>query len=203
MPPPPKAEAAAKDAKAEAAPAAAPAPVAPAPRGGLKAWLPAIATVLLAPVATWATVEFVLLPRLQKKISAAPAAEHDTAKPEAPAESGGHGSKKGKEGKEGGSTGVGFEFSNQVVNLNGTMGTRYLKTNVHVVGADPNLKTQFETAKVRLTDITQSVLSSLTLADIEEPGAKNVIRSKLVLAYNQALGRKVVDDVFLTDFVVQ
>ncbi|MEO5958601.1 MAG: hypothetical protein ABIR80_05760, partial [Opitutaceae bacterium] len=50
------------DPKPEAA-ATAPAAAAPAARGGIEKWLPAIATVLLAPVATWATVEFVLLPR--------------------------------------------------------------------------------------------------------------------------------------------
>ena len=75
-------------AKAEAPPAAAakgeaPAPpaagkteaAAPKPSGGLMAWLPAIAAILLAPVATWSMVEFVLLPRLQKKLAATPAAD--------------------------------------------------------------------------------------------------------------------------------
>ena len=47
------------------------------------------------------------------------------------------------------------------------------------------------------------MLSSLTLADLEEPGAKNVIREKLVTAYNQALGRKVAEQVYFSDFVIQ
>jgi flagellar FliL protein len=47
------------------------------------------------------------------------------------------------------------------------------------------------------------VLSSLTLADLEEPGSKNVLREKLVAAYNQTLGRKVADQVYFSDFVVQ
>jgi flagellar FliL protein len=192
MPPPPKAEAAAAP-KAEAIVAAPAAAAAPAARGGLAAWLPAIATLLLAPVATWATVEFVLLPRLQKKILA-PA----TAEAAAAAET--HGGEKGKEGKK---EVQAYELQNQVVNLAGTMGTRYLKTNVYVVGADPNIKTIFDAAKPKMLDITQSVLGSLTLADIEEPGSKNVIRAKLVEAYNQALNKKVVAEVYLTDFVVQ
>ena len=57
--------------------------------------------------------------------------------------------------------------------------------------------------RARLTDVTLNVLSSLTLADLEEPGAKNVIREKLVAAYNQALGRKVAEQVYFSDFVVQ
>ena len=42
-----------------------------------------------------------------------------------------------------------------------------------------------------------------TLADTEEAGAKNIIREKLVNAYNQALGHKVVEQIYFSDFVVQ
>ncbi len=189
-------------APAPAAPAAAPA----APAGGAKAWLPVVAALLLAPVATWATVEFVLVPRLQKKL-AAPAHE---AAAEAPAESGGHGggghgAKEGKEGKEGKSAGgPNYEFANVVVNLAGTMGTRYLKTSFLVTAAGgTDIKSIFEGAKPRLTDVTLNVLSALTLADLEEPGSKNIIREKLVNAYNQALGKKVAEQVYFSDFVVQ
>ena len=90
-----------------------------------------------------------------------------------------------------------------VVNLAGTMGTRYLKTSFLVTGTDAGLQALFETNKARLTDVTLNVLSSLTLADLEEPGSKNVLREKLVGAYNQALGRKVADQVYFSDFVVQ
>ncbi|MCX6954720.1 MAG: flagellar basal body-associated FliL family protein [Verrucomicrobia bacterium] len=201
----PKAEA--PPAKGEATPTVI-TPAAPAKKGGIGAWIPVIAAVLLAPVATWATVEFVLLPRLQKKIAAA-ATEEPGAEPaghaaEAPA----HGSKPGKEGKAGGKESAGgpgtYEFQNVVVNLAGTMGTRYLKTSF-IVTAAPNadIRGLFEGAKPKLTDVTLNVLSSLTLADLEEPGAKNVIREKLVMAYNQALGKKVADQVYFSDFVIQ
>jgi flagellar FliL protein len=188
-------------APASAAPAAA-----AAPAGGAKAWIPIVAALLLAPVVTWAIVEFVLVPRLQRKI-AAPAHEAEAA---APAESaghggGGHGAKEGKEGKEGKSAGgPNYEFTNVVVNLAGTMGTRYLKTSFLVTAAGgADIKSIFEGAKPRLTDVTLNVLSALTLADLEEPGSKNIIREKLVNAYNQALGKKVADQVYFSDFVVQ
>jgi hypothetical protein len=68
-------------AKPESAEPAAPAPAAaPPPAGGIKSWLPVIAALLLAPVATWATVEFVLVPRLQKKLEAPSNAEGERAK---------------------------------------------------------------------------------------------------------------------------
>lgn len=203
---PAKPDAAAKPAgkpEGDAAPAAA-AP-APAGGGGAKAWIPAIAALLLAPVATWGVVEFVLVPRLQKKL-AAPAAEADAHAEPAPAPAaahggGGHGGGKGEKGKESG--GAGYEFQNVVVNLAGTMGTRYLKTSFLVTGTDANIKGVFEGSKPKLTDVTLNVLSSLTLADLEEPGAKNVLREKLVTAYNQALGRKVAEQVYFSDFVIQ
>lgn len=194
----PKTEApAAPAAKGDAA--ATPAEAAPAApgRSPLTAWLPVIAAVVLAPAATWVAVEFVLLPRLQKKLTAPPAAEVAAA---APAE--GEEGKEGHGGKEGAAPG--YEFSSIVVNLSGTMGTRYLKTSFLVTGApNVNIGSVFEGAKPRLTDVTLNVLSSLTLADLEEPGAKNVIREKLVAAYNQALGRKVADQVYFSDFVIQ
>ncbi len=179
----------------------------------MKAWLPVMAALILAPAATWATVEFVLVPRLQKKLAATAAnkGEHgeNAAESHAPAPAAhgaapAHGGKPGKEGKDSkGGGGPGFEFTNVVVNLAGTMGTRYLKTSFLITGSDPNIRTVFENAKPKVTDVTLNVLSSLTLADIEEAGSKNIIREKLVTAYNQALGRKVAEQVYFSDFVVQ
>lgn len=210
---PAKAEAPAKPDGAKGDPAAkgeaAAVAAAPAAKGGLAAWIPTIAVVVLAPVITFATVEFVLVPRLQKKLAAAatPGEAHEAEPAAAPAESapahgGGHGAKEGKEGKEGASPN--FEFSNVVVNLAGTMGTRYLKTSFVITGVGgSSVKAVFEASKPRLTDVTLNVLSSLTLSDLEEPGSKNVIREKLVNAYNQALGRKTVEQIYFADFVVQ
>ena len=176
--------------------AAAPAVAAASP---LKAWLPVIAALILAPAATFATVQFVLIPRLAKQLTAV-AAEPVKEGAAPKAEKGG---KEGKEGKEGEKEKEGYEFQNIVVNLAGTMGTRYLKTSFLVTGADTTIKETFESNKPRLTDVTLNVLSSLSLADLEEPGAKNVIREKLVTAYNTALGHKVAEQVYFSDFVVQ
>jgi flagellar FliL protein len=182
-------------------------PNAPAKKGGIGAWIPVVAAILLAPVATWVTVEFVLLPRLQQKIAAAAPGEHGAEAAPAHAAAPAHGSKPGKEGKAGKDSAGGpgaYEFQNVVVNLAGTMGTRYLKTSFLVTAAkDNDIKSLFEGSRARLMDVTLNVLSSLTLADLEEPGSKNVIREKLVMAYNQALGKKVADQVYFSDFVIQ
>lgn len=205
MPPPPaKPEAPPAAAAAAAKPekAAPPAPAAPegaaaaqpATKGGFKAWLPAIASIVLAPAVTWATAEFVLVPRLEKKLNLPPPS----------AASGFDAQELAKDGKPKEATT--YEFTNVVVNLAGTMGTRYLKTSFHVVGsekAEEDIKKVFDENRNKLYDTTLNVLSALTLADLEEAGAKNVIREKLVSAYNQVLGRKVAEQVYFSDFVVQ
>lgn len=185
------------------------APVAAAGKfAGLKAWLPVILAIVAAPATCWAVAEYVLLPRLQQKLVAAQAGELPAAGAHAEkAAEKGHGEKKkGKEGKEegGGATGDTYEFTNVVVNLSGTMGTRYLKTTFVITGVKPDtIKAAFEENKAKLTDVTLGVLSSLSLSDLEEPGAKNVLREKLVTAYNQALGSRIADQVYFSDFVVQ
>jgi flagellar protein FliL len=197
---------------APAAPAAAGAPpeVDAKKPSALAPWLPVLAALVLAPVLTWAVAEYVLLPRLQKKLTAIKAGgtgeKQEAAAPEAKAEGAKEGKEHGKEGKEHGKEGANpanYEFQNVVVNLSGTMGTRYLKTTFLVTGADATIKATFESQKAKLTDITLNVLSSLSLADLEEPGSKNILREKLVQAYNQALGKRVAEQVYFSDFVVQ
>lgn len=206
-----KPEAKAKEVPAPAAPeksGSAPAEVpgaAPVKKGGaLKAWLPVILAIIVAPAMCWAVAEFVLLPRLQQKLAAAPADAAGAAHA-APAEKAHGEKKKGHGGKEeGGEGGDTYGFTNVVVNLSGTMGTRYLKTSFVVTGLKPDtIKPAFENNKDKLTDVTLGVLSSLSLSDLEEPGAKNVLREKLVTAYNQALGSRVAEQVYFSDFVVQ
>jgi flagellar protein FliL len=191
---------------APAASAPAPAPEAAAPADAAKrgsssflATLGPVVIVLVAtPLLTWAVAEFLLMPRLEKRLASAVTGADASAKPSAPAEV----STEPKKG-EPGATANTYEFSNIVVNLAGTMGTRYLKTSFLVTGIDTSLRTAFETNKPKLTDVTLNVLSSLSLSDLEEAGAKNLIREKLVIAYNQTLGKRVAEQVYFSDFVVQ
>lgn len=165
---------------------------------GASSWIPAIAAILLSPVVCFAVVQFVLIPRFQKKlgsIATTASAEQVPAPVAAPAPS-------GKGDDKGGAANT-YDFTNVVVNLSGTMGTRYLKTSFTVTGNDPTIKTTFETGKAKLTDITLGVLSALSLSELEEPGAKNVLRDRLVSAYNEALGHRAVEQVYFSDFIVQ
>lgn len=184
---------------------AAPEAVVEKPAGlSIASLIPLIATVVIAPVLSWAVAQFFLLPQLKKQLAAAPTEAHAEAAAPA-AEKGGHGGgKEGGHGKKGeaGSANT-YEFENVVVNLAGTMGTRYLKTSFLVTGNEATLRPSFEAAKPKMVDITLNVLSALSLTDLEEAGAKNIIREKLIGAYNQALGKRVVEQVYFSDFVVQ
>ena len=166
--------------------------------GLLLSLVPVVIVLIATPILTWAVAEFLLLPRLEKRLAAVVAGPDASAKPSAPAES----PAEPKKGEPGAATNT-FEFSNIVVNLAGTMGTRYLKTTFLVTGSGADLKSLFDGNKAKLTDVTLNVLSSLSLSDLEEAGAKNLIREKLVAAYNQALGKRVADQVYFSDFVVQ
>ncbi|MBP7141356.1 MAG: flagellar basal body-associated FliL family protein [Opitutaceae bacterium] len=197
-------------AKTEAPPAAAPAGDAEAPDkkspGMIAKLVPIIAVIVLAPVASWAVAKFVIIPQLKHELSSlspadAPAESHASAPSHGKAEkeSGGHGKK--QEGAPG--EGNSYTFENVVVNLAGTMGTRYLKATFMVSGSDAGLRSQFESNKPKMVDVALNVLSALTLTDLEEPGSKNIIREKLMGAFNQALGRKVAEQIYFSDFVVQ
>ena len=193
-------------APAPAPQAAAPAPSAEARPSAIKSLMPVILVVVLAPVVSWAVAQFVILPQFEEKLSkivaTAPAAEAGAAaEPAAAATEGGGESHEGKKGAAGAANS--YEFANVIVNLSGTMGTRYLKTTFKVIGKDNTLRATFESNKDKLLDVTLNVLSSLSLADLEEVGAKNIIREKLINSYNQALGKKTAEQVYFTDFVVQ
>ncbi|HLP02701.1 MAG TPA: flagellar basal body-associated FliL family protein [Opitutaceae bacterium] len=216
-----------KNDKPEAA-AAAPAASAPAdgaaPKGGgIMGFLPLIIALVLAPVISWVVAEFVLLPRFRAQLTSAVGAssagaasgEHAAAEPaaepkhEAKAEPK-HEPKKaeGKKSAHGGAPTAGAEgpgsyrFEDVVVNLSGTMGTRYLKTSFLVTGKE-NLRELFEERQPQLLDATLNTLGSLTLADLEEVGSRNLIRARLIAAYNEVIGVRIVDQIYFSDFVVQ
>lgn len=178
------------------------APAAAQPKGG--GLLPALLPVVLAPALTWAVAQFVLLPKITAALNAEPTSEKAAVpgKTKEKEKDKGHAAAKGGKGEGASAVSTSYRFENVVVNLAGTMGTRYLKTSFTVTGAD-DIVARFDAEKPQLGDVTLGVLSSLTLADLEESGAKNLLRERLLSAYNQALGGKVADNLFFSEFVIQ
>lgn len=199
---------------------------APASGGGIKAMLPLILNLVLMPVVAYALTTFVLLPKLR-----APAGAHASAGGEAAeghdadeghgeagekaddAHGGGHGEAKDAHG--GGDAkdahGGGGKASKApvplgakiLVNVAGTQGTRYLQANISLVSNKAGLKDLVEKYDAQLRDAASGTLSAKTIADLERPGARNLVRTELLGVFNTILGSGTVSDLFLTEFAIQ
>ena len=177
--------------------------------GGMKAMLPLIISIVLMPVLAYAMTAFVLLPKLKASAGGgeAPKADGHGADPKKE-ESGGHGEAKpaAESGHGGGAAAKGsskVSLNKIVVNVSGTMGSRYLMTSVTLVGTSKDFKDVVEENKDKLMDIASGSLSSKTIADLEKPGARNHIRAELITLFNNSLPSPMVKELFITDMAVQ
>jgi len=185
-----------------------PAPAAGKSSGGM---LPTIIAVVLAPLLSWAVVDFVLIPQLTKDIKSelttimAQASKRDGTDAEeheavagAVAPAAPKGEAGGKEKPE-----VRPKFESLTVNIAGTQGTRYLKVTFNVVGKNDAANKKIDAKHAELVDTTLTILSSLSMPELNEPSGKAVVRGRLVAAFNDLLKAPLVEQVFFSDFVVQ
>jgi flagellar protein FliL len=177
---------------------------APKPAGGLAGWLPLIVAVVAMPALAYATTSFVLLPKLRKGLgspAAEAAAPADEGQSPAKAEGHGKGEAPGKGAK--GKVRSTVALNKMIVNVAGTMGTRYLLASITLAGTAPDFKTKVEESNDQLLDLATSTLSTKTIADLEKPGARNEIRTELLTALNNALGENLVQEIFITELAIQ
>jgi flagellar FliL protein len=172
----------------EAADKAAPAPMAKS--GGLGAWLPLIITMLLMPALAFGVAQYVILPQLQKGLGIKGTAASPGASTETKKESSG--------AKE-----EDVLMSKMLVNVSGTMGARYLLVSVSVAGTGSDFKQKMQDHDAQLRDMACSSLATKTLADLEKPGARNLIRTELITGFNNILGDSAVKDIYFTEFAIQ
>lgn len=136
---------------------------------------------------------FVLLPRLQKGlgVSTVSAPAHgEEGKPPAS----GHGADAGRQT---------VAITKLVVNVAGTMGARYLLASVTLVGDSAEFTRKIEQNEPQLRDMACGILLAKTIADLEKPGARNLIRNELLAGFNHALGGPLVRELFITEFAIQ
>ena len=169
----------------------------PAPAsGGLKAWLPLIGTVVLMPVLAYVMTTFVLLPKLQHSLGAQPVQARDSG-----AETPGEGEKTGA--KEGGKPKIKVPLSKVIVNVSGSLGTRMLLASFTLAGSSGEFKSKIEENNDQLRDLAASTLGSKTIADLEKPEARNLIRAELLSQFNAAMGGNMVQEIYITEFAIQ
>jgi flagellar protein FliL len=148
---------------------------APATAKGASPWPPLLAVLILMPAVSYAMTQYVLLPKIRGSVLEQKAGAHA-----AKAESGGHG--KSEHGKgEGGAQAAGFSYDFD----------------------NPDIKKVIEENKKQLLDVTLTILGTRTLADLEQPGAKNVVRNDLMTNINDALKSDLVKQIYFSEFVVQ
>lgn len=169
------------------APAENPAEAKPAAQGGLKNWLPLILAVVLMPALAFGMTKFVIVPQLQSSLGIKPA-EPGTAK-----------GKNAADAKK-----MSVPFNKLLVNIAGTMGSRYLLVSVTVVGlGGETFKTKMTENEAELRDMAMGALANKTLADLEKPGARNLIRTELINGFNNVLGDNSVQEIYITEFGIQ
>ena len=171
----------------DAAPAETPV-TATATGGGFKAWLPLIITIVFMPVLAYAMTAFVLLPQIQKGIGMTAPMVASGAKPKAD----NLGAKK-----------ITVPMDKLLVNVAGTMGSRYLLTSLSVVSTDSAFQQKVTEKDAALRDMANSTLSAKTLADLEKPDERNLIRTQLLAGFNNILGSDEVQEIYLTEFAIQ
>jgi flagellar FliL protein len=78
-----------------------------------------------------------------------------------------------------------------------------LKTSFALFSSNPDLQKIITDNKSHLLDVALNVLSSKSMADLEAPGSKNLVRNDLIANFNQALSSDVVEQIYFSEFVVQ
>lgn len=147
------------------------------------------------PLLAYATTLFVLAPKLQKALGA------PATKTEAGAGKHGAGASDAKAEEAAKKTNVALK--KVLVNVAETQGTRFLLANLTLVGLGEDFKRKVDENQDQLADVAASALSSKTIADLERPGARNLIRSELITVFNSVLGEGAVKEIYLTEFAVQ
>ena len=174
-----------KPAGAESATEAAP----PKAEGGIKGWLPLILAVVLMPALAFAMTKFVIVPELQSSLGL-----------KSPVEGAAAGkTKAGPDAKK-----MSVPFNKLLVNVAGTMGQRYLLVKFTVVGAGGKIfKAKISEHDAQPRDVAMSALATKTLADLEKPGARNLVRTELINGFNSVLGDNSVQEIYITEFGIQ
>jgi len=90
-----------------------------------------------------------------------------------------------------------------LVNISGSMGSRYLLTSLTLASDKDGFGELILNNEAQLVDLASGVLSTKSIADLEKPDARSVIRLELETVFNNALGAGTVQDVYFTEFAVQ
>ena len=183
----------------ETKPEAAQAPAAHESRGSSwQAWLPLGVALLLMPALAYAMTTFVLVPRMQKALRS-PA----TVTPEPSKETHTDAANADKEAAPAAGSGHSVTLNKLLVNVAGTMGSRYLLSSITLLGDAADFAARVAQHEPQLRDMASGILNTKTIADLEKPGARNLIRGELLAGFNTIMGNSAVREIYFTEFAIQ
>lgn len=175
----------------------------------IKDLLPIILVIVLLPILSFLMNQFVLIPSLKSTLEKALNSTVDASKSqhhkEAGPKGGGHGGHGGHgEGKtEGGPSKPSKTFKNIIANLAGTMQSRYIKISFTLEGKSPDFESVMTENESKIIDTTLSILSTLTIVELDNPGIRNQLRNDLLVAYANVLEKDLISNMYFSEFVVQ
>jgi flagellar protein FliL len=150
------------------------------------------------PAIAYAMTTFVLVPKMQKALRS-PATAPTEAGKEARAET----ANAGKEGSAPGGAGQSVTLNKVLVNVAGTMGSRYLLSSITLLGDASDFPARVSQHEPQLRDMASGILNTKTIADLEKPGARNLIRGELLAGFNTIMGSAAVREIYFTEFAIQ
>lgn len=175
----------------------------------VKDLLPIILVVVLLPILSFVMNQFVLVPSMKSALEKALNSTVDVSKQEHAKTGGGkegeHGAKgegKGEKG-EGGPSKPSKTFKNIIANLAGTMQSRYIKISFTLEGKSPDFEAILTENESKIIDTTLSILSTLTIVDLDNPAIRSQLRNDLLVAYANALEKDIISNMYFSEFVVQ
>ncbi|MDQ8185948.1 flagellar basal body-associated FliL family protein [Pelagicoccus sp. SDUM812002] len=170
--------------------AASEAPKQSAKGGGGSGMIPALLVIVLMPVISFAMFKFMIIPMIKAELPAqgepAPITAEDL-----------------EINYEDSTEQISYAFEPVVANVLGTSQTRFVQAVFTVYGRHPDFVSLIEAKKVRLRDHADSVLGSLTLADLEKREIKNIVRNQLREGFNHHIGKPLVEEIYFDSFVTQ
>lgn len=172
----------------------------------VKDLLPIILVVVLLPILSFVMNQFVLIPSMKSALekalnSTVDASKQEHAKAEGSKE-GGHGGH-GESKAENGPSKPSKTFKNIIANLAGTMQSRYIKISFTLEGKSPDFETILTENESKIIDTTLSILSTLTIVDLDNPAIRSQLRNDLLVAYANALEKDIISNMYFSEFVVQ
>ena len=163
-----------------------------------KAWLPLGVALLAMPALAYVMTTFVLVPRMQKALCSTAIVPAETGK-DTRADT----ANAGKEVPTKNDAGSSVTLNKLLVNVAGTMGSRYLLSSITLMGDAADFPAQVAKHEAQLRDMAAGILNAKTIADLEKPGARNVIRGELLAGFNTIMGKSAVHEIYFTEFAIQ